>query len=161
VEFPLELLLCISQHLDLEEVIALRFVSRKWNEIFSSAGFCLGIIKTHFQPIWEKWYRCLTADQKLLEKEALMQWLPGAIRDRIRRQHGHYHSMSILPQEPLPFSLDWQYKSGRIAYRDSTSAITVREIRTNLTATYMDKNRLDLQRWHLSDEFLLAAKNGP
>jgi hypothetical protein len=162
LEFPLELLLCITQHLDLEEVVSLRSVSRKWNETFSSAEFCLGIIKMHFRLVWEKHYN-LNTDQKLLEKESLMKWLPGAIRDRIRRQHGRYQSMSILPRDGRMTSdwSDWQYKNGKIAYRVSRSAISVRDIRTNLTATYMDENRLSLENWHLSDEFLLAAKKGP
>lgn len=161
LELPLELLLCVTQHLDLEEVISLRSVSRKWNETFSSADFCLaGIIKPHFRPVWEKNYRCSDIDQKLPEKKKLMQWLPAAIKDRIRRHHGQYHSMSILPRDG-DIALDWMYKNGRIASRVNRSTISVRDIRSNLTARYMDENRLDLGRWHLSEEFLLAAKNGP
>ncbi|KAE9372108.1 hypothetical protein N431DRAFT_236388 [Stipitochalara longipes BDJ] len=160
LELPLELLLCITQHLELEEVITLRSVSRKWNDTFSGDDFCLGIIKTHFRPVWEKYNRCSNADQKLVQKEALIQWLPEAIRGRIRRQHGQYHSMSILRWDGRMNS-DWQYMNGRIACRNSHSTISVIDIRTSSMATYVEENRLDFGIWHLSDDYLLAAKNGP
>ena len=158
LEFPPEILLCIMQYLNLEESITLRSVSRKWNSTFSGDDFSLGIIKTHFRPVWEKNNRCLTADQKLIEKEALIQWLPEAIKDRIRRQRGRYHSMSILRQHGTTNS-DWQYSSGRIANKLHPSAIAVRDLRTNFRSNYVDDNRLDLGVWHLSKNYLLAAKN--
>jgi len=160
LEFPLELLLCVAQHLDLEELIKLRSVSRRWNDTFSGEDFYLGIIKTHFRPVWEDYNRCLNADQKLVQKEALIQWLPEAIRGRIQRQQGRFHSMSILRHDNMMIS-DWQYKNGKIAYREIQGALSVKDIRKNSTATYMDQNRLNFGIWHLSDDYLLAAKNGP
>jgi F-box domain len=158
--FPIELLLCIAQHLDLREIIILRFVSRTWNKIFSSADFSIGVIKRHFRPVWEVRFRCLTAAQQVAEKNALSQWLPEAARDRIRRQQGRYQSMSIYRQSRYTI-LDWQYKNGRIAFRHGPGAIVVRQLCTDQTATYVDDNRVHFVKWHLSDEFLLVAKNGP
>jgi hypothetical protein len=37
----------------------------------------------------------------------------------------------------------------------------VRDLRTDLTITIMDENRVDLGTWLLSDEFFIAVKNGP
>jgi hypothetical protein len=92
---PIELLLCIAQHLELLDVITLRSVSRAWSETFSSADFSIGLIKIHFRPIWESRSRVLAADQQQVEKRVLMEWLRGATRRRIRRQNGRYQSMSI------------------------------------------------------------------
>jgi hypothetical protein len=141
-------------------VITLRSVSRAWNKTFSSADFCIGVIKTHFRPIWERRYRGLTADQQLVEKEALTQWLPGATKERIRRQNGQYQSMSVYHQSSHLVS-EWQYRNGRIASKQSQNSILVEDLRANLKETYMDENRVDLENWLLADEYLVAAKNGP
>jgi hypothetical protein len=37
----------------------------------------------------------------------------------------------------------------------------VEDLRANLKDTYMDENRVGLENWLLSDEFLVAAKKGP
>lgn len=158
--FPVELLLCIAQHLDLQEVIILLSVSHAWKKAFSSPDFCIGIIKTHFRSVWEERYRCLSTGQQLVDKMALAQWLPGAVRDRIRRQKGQYQSMSVYRESRLTI-LDWQYNNGRIAFRRGYGAITVRELRTDQTTTYMDENRIRFTNWHISDEYLLVAKSGP
>jgi hypothetical protein len=158
--FPIELLLCITRHLELLDILTLRSVSRAWNETFSSADFSLGLIKIHFRPVWERQYQILAADQQPVEKRALMQWLPGATRARIRRQHGRYQSMSINRRSYNLVSA-WQYKNGRIAFMRGPGAILVEEIRTNLEAKYIDENRLDFGEWLLSEDFLLAATNGP
>jgi hypothetical protein len=159
-EFPTELLLCIAEYLDLEDVIRARSVCRSWNKTFSSSDICIGIIKTHFRPVWEKRYRCLDAGQQLVEKEALRQWLSGAANHRIRRQHGRYHSMSIYHQFDHTIE-DWQYKNGRVAFKPSSAKFIVRDLRTNLTVNYMDENRVEFTVWSLSDKFLIALKNGP
>ena len=160
LEFPLELLLCVVQHLDLQESITLRSVSRKWKDTFSGEDFCLGIIKMHFRPVWEKYNRCLNPDQRLIEKKSLMQWLPKAVRGRMRRQQGRYQSMFILRHDDMIHTV-WQYKNGRIAYRDIGGSISVKDIRKKSTASYMDQNRLSFGIWHLSDDYLLATKNSP
>jgi F-box domain len=160
VEFPTELLSCIAEHLDLEEVIRARAVSRTWNRAFSSADFCIGIIKTHFRPVWEKRYKRLSAGQQNVQKEVLRQWLSRAAKDRIRRQHGRYRSTSICQQVDYDIN-DWQYKNGRIAFRRDSSAFIVKDLRTGSIVTYLDENRVALGTWLLSDDFLIAVKNGP
>jgi hypothetical protein len=102
----------------------------------------------------------MTADQQLAEKNVLAQWLPGAARDRIRRQKGRYQSMSIYRESSSPI-LDWQYKNGRIAFRGGYGTITVMELRTDQRKTYMDENRVRFTDWHISDQYLLVVKSGP
>jgi hypothetical protein len=68
--------------------------------------------------------------------------------------------MSIYHQS-CRWTSEWQYRNGRIASRQSQSAILVEDLRANLKDTYMDENRVGLENWLLSDEFLVAAKKGP
>lgn len=160
LEFPIELLLCIAEYLELEEVIRARAVSRTWNKTFSTADFCIGIIKTHFRSVWEKSYRWLSAGQQSVQKDVLMQWLLAAAKDRIRRRHGRYRSMLIYRTMDYDIE-DWQFKNGRLAFRRDSSAFIVRDLRTGSTVTYMDENRIALGSWLLSDDLLVAVKNGP
>jgi F-box domain len=157
---PIELLLCIAQHLELLDVITLRSVSRAWSETFSSADFSIGLIKIHFRPVWESRSRVLAADQQQVEKRVLMEWLRGATRRRIRRQNGRYQSMSINRRSYNRVSAR-QYKNGRVAFKQGPGAILVEDIRTSLGAKYIDENRIDFGEWLLSEDFLLAATNGP
>ena len=55
----------------------------------------------------------------------------------------------------------WQYKNGRVAFMRGPAAILVEDILTSLGAKYIDENRVDFGEWLLSEDFLLAATNGP
>jgi hypothetical protein len=166
---PLELLLGVSQYLELEDLKKALSVSRRWNDVFSSSEFHLGIVKLHFAPKWETSYKGLDPEQQRVRQQALHEWLPDAAMKRIRRLHGRYHAMSTYhyswgdrcPVDLYGRSERPQYCSGRIAYKVADGTIVVRNLRTGFSAVFADENRVQLSQWLLSDQFILAQTVNP
>ena len=136
-----------------------RSVSHLWNKTFSTTDCCIGIIKTHFRPVWEARYRSLGAELQIVEKEILTEWLSGACRNRIRRQRGQCHSMWLY--RPESSIKEWQYSNGRLAFHDSVGIFHTRDLRRGVTTTYADHNRSPFVSWLLSDAYLVAVQHGP
>jgi hypothetical protein len=150
-ELPVELLVCIARYLDLDDIMRARRVSRKWNGQFSSPDFCIGVILHHFRGTWEHEYnKSLEGEGEiLLEKVRLKDWLPGAVKRRIRRKQGYYYRRYWFHNEyrgDIPHSIqisdERQYSNGRVAFKNqgrivvksldvSISSECFREIPTN------------------------------
>jgi hypothetical protein len=167
-EVPLELLLVIADHLDLEDVIRVRSVSRQWSKRFSHPELCIGIVKKHFRSVWEHQYKNVDVSIQDMTKQALQKWLQDAVLERIRRQRGIYRSMlvyynnyhgDVSVQQRL--NRERQYSNGRVAFLTNRTAITVKSLRDEVIDIFMDENRTPIKDWLLSDKFLLAVHPSP
>jgi hypothetical protein len=166
---PVELLLCISQYLELEDLNRALSVSRRWNEVFSSPDFHLGLVKLHFIQIWATTYKGLDPEKQKIRKRTLHNWLPDAALKRIKRLRGRYHSTSEYhyawgKQCPLVFHDNFdgpQYCKGRVAYKVNEGTIMVRSLQTEHATIFADENRVRFSKWLLTDQFIVAQLETP
>ncbi len=172
-KIPVELLLHVADHLNLEDVIKARCVSRTWNQLFSSPDFCIGVIKKHFQLVWQNQLFSMNPTEHSDAKARLQKWFQNAALARIRRQHGQYSSMAVYryhfedlrndplrhPEDPLE---ERKYCNGRVAFRKSPYSFIVKSLRSNDTWTLMTENRTPMaHRWWISDRYLFAQSKHP
>jgi len=166
---PVELLLYVSQFLELEDLKRALSVSCRWNEVFSSPDFHLGIVKLHFVQIWETTYKGLDPELQRIRKSVIHDWLPDAALRRIKRLRGRYYSTSEYryawgKQCPLAFhnNLDRpQYCNRRVAHKVDNGTIMVRSIRTEHAIVFADQNRVPFSKWLLTDQFIIAQLEHP
>ena len=167
---PIEILLCVARYLNLEDLLVARSVSRKWNDIFSGEDFSVAIAKLHFPSTWERSFESVDDEGERQVKIRLKDWLPGAARDRIRRNRGIYHSRSTFsyaPRNELEWRYPWidrQYNYGRIAFRKNRCTIIVKHLalsNAGMQSIFVERNRQALGEWVLSDQFLIATKAQP
>lgn len=170
VNLPNELLLCVAQFLNLDDLLRARSVSRAWNERFCSPDLCVHFIKLHFRSIWEKSYRSLESEAQELAKVTLSKWFPRAAVKRLRRQHGNYRSLTVFRYAKLhnrwfefgDHTRDALYNSGRIAFRTDSRTIAVQSLTGDaLPKMLMDADRAPIGDWLLSDQFVIAQKANP
>ena len=160
-EFPIELLICISDYLDLEDILNIRLVSRSWNELFTSPDICVGTIKKHFYPVWDRRFRHLN----LVPKEEPRTWLQHAAINRLRRLHGLYHCVAVYEEVHCASSersSSQQYCNGRIAFKLGIGdRILVRDLRSESEVIFVDERRESIGYWLLSDDMIVLVKNRP
>jgi hypothetical protein len=165
LNLPVELLLHVSQYLDLEDLMIARNVSRAWRDKFSSPDFAMGIIKMQFRTQWEQ-----TDLGDAIAKEKLLEWLPKAAMKRLRKQRGQYLSMSAYHYQrggalmPNHYKIEHQYDSGRIAFKFNES-IVVQSLKEGPLAqpkVYLEASRTPIRpgQWILSNDFLVAQGLG-
>ena len=176
---PIEVFLLLVEHLDLEDVLNARCVSRAWHSLFTSEDFCLDIIKLRFRSKWENDYAPLNTKGRDAAKSALSMWLTGQAKDRIRKLHGQYDSMEVywynknVEEQDLPDRAtrdgptDHQYCNGRIAFKMQSRSVIVRNLRSvgslveEQSKTFRDRNREPIDKFLLSDEWLIWQKSSP
>jgi hypothetical protein len=155
-ELPVEIRIAITDYLGLPDLLAIRFVSRRWYDSWTHVSICNKLMKQYFRSAFENTYMLLPDEAK---PAAFM-----AASDRLHSMRkGQYHSMAILRYEhsdeemgaPPPI-LDRQYNGGRIAWAIE-GGIKVSTICTGVTTTYMMPNRERPQFWTLSGECLVAG----
>jgi hypothetical protein len=158
----------MADHLDLEDVMRVRSVSRTWHEIFSTPEFCLEVIKKHFPSVWVRLYKSLDAAGQDAAKTSLSKWLPGAAADRIRRHNGRYHSMSVYhynyeraKRMPRQLQIERQYNNGRVAFRMHHYGLITRDLRTGVLTEFLDENRASIVDWFLSNQYLISSNVSP
>jgi hypothetical protein len=128
-ELPVELLLGVAKHLELEDILRARDVSHKWKCQFSSPDFCVGIIKNRFGGTWDRNYNRSMKDlgEIRAEKERLSNWLPSAIKHRLKWKYGKYHQPSHFYYHSLEGTSSpsdkHQYCNGRVAFREDQGII--------------------------------------
>jgi len=150
-----------------------RRVCRAWNAKLTSEEFCVDTIKLHFRSLWENSYASLDAGNQELAKTNPSKWLTGAAMDRIVRLHGQYHSMEVYwynwdlderfltsPYRPSG-PADPQYSTGKIAFRVDSRTLVVRSLSAELSQVFRDENREPIDKFLLSDEFLIGQKSNP
>jgi len=152
-KLPIELLLCLLEYLDFEDIIKTRALSTTWRSIWSSSDFAAGIVKIHFRAQWEQ-----TDLGDETAKRDLVGWLSIAVKKRLRKQSGEYISTSVHAYN-RDGALEHQYDSGRFAYRFGQS-IKVQSLMDSLSQpkVYMEENRFPLLpgKWLLSNDLLVA-----
>lgn len=152
-QLPVEILLNVASHLELEDIFTLRAVSQSWHVNFSNPDFCLGIIQKHFPYAWEQFANAKSiAGGEDSKKKRLLKWFQAAAMARRRRLHGRYHSTStyyynytkaneLTPEEQL----ERQYNNGKVAFRTRQSGILTRDLRTGQTSRFLEVNRKPIQ----------------
>lgn len=152
-QLPVEILLSVASHLELEDIFRFRVVSRSWHRMFSSPDLCLGMIQKHFPWARERFTDVTEITTKQdAERQRLLEWFQAASINRLRKLHGQYHSTSTyyydyivsnrLTQE---LQLDRRYGNGRVAFRTSESGILTRNLKTGQLLHFMEKNRHPIQ----------------
>ncbi|RDL38295.1 uncharacterized protein BP5553_02635 [Venustampulla echinocandica] len=163
---PVELLLCVSAYLDLEDLMRARSVSRHWRRAFSNPDFCDGIARWYFRPTWENIHGGTDPDELNDKKQAFVDLLPRVASKRIRRLRGKYSSISAdsyaIPNYTTSFrNTNRQYCNGRVAYNKDPESILVKNLLTNLAIVITEENRIKLEHWLLSDQFVIAWTVNP
>jgi hypothetical protein len=128
------------------------------------------MIKKHFRTHWAQNYQGLRADENSNAAESPRDWFHQAASQYLRRKKGQYHSMSIYWHnlsagatglEPEPFE-EYQYCNGRLAIRLNSHVIKVNNLRSgSKEETFMDENREPIEKWLLSDKYLIILKSSP
>lgn len=164
-KLPPELLLQVCAYLDLEEFMKTRRVSRQWYKSFSEPKVLQSVARTHSLLAPNTFSNTQDQVAQVRSPPSISEWLPQAASKRIQRIHGQYTSVSA--RECIKVEDDnnaggvlsetaKQYCGGRVAYNLNDRTIAVTDLRTDVTTTVMDENRIRLNRWHLSDQFLVA-----
>jgi hypothetical protein len=117
------------------------------------------IIKRHFRTQWEK-----TVMEDTTAKERLVNWLPTAALKRVRKLQGKYLSMSIYHYQragrllPAHYEVEHQYDSGRVAYKFGEGIVvqTLNQGHLMQPRVYSEGNRIPIQDWLLSNDFLVG-----
>lgn len=157
-----------------------RRVSRAWNSLFTNEDFCLAVVRLCFRCKWVNDFEPLNSERKVAVKTSLSKWLTGQAIDRVRSFHGHYDSMEVywyqgssedLPDRVMPNGpTDHQYCNGRVAFKLHSRVVVVRDLRKlnslslgSLNGEYhfCDVNREPIDKFLLSDEWLLGQKSNP
>ncbi|CAL3966983.1 unnamed protein product [Diplocarpon coronariae] len=179
VRLPLELRVLIFGYLGLEDLLRIRCVSRSWNAAFSDENFCLFLLKNHFPKKYED-FSSLEADHDadnlhLKQQQArvsLKAWFEDAIRARVRRVQGRYHSTSryrhVDPRVPASAGehavYNPQYNNGRIAFlNQGERTLVVKSLYSDAEGQFVNENREPFhpEAWLLSDEYIIAMTIHP
>ncbi|PBP23951.1 hypothetical protein BUE80_DR005103, partial [Diplocarpon rosae] len=175
VRLPRELQIIIFGYLGLEDLLRIRRVSRSWRAAFSNEDFCLFLLKNHFPQKYDQEYSSLEADHgadNLQRKQqqarvSLKTWFEGAVRSRIRRAQGRYHSTSrnrYADPEASGSGTGYtvknpQYHHGRIAFlHPGGRKFIVKSLCSDAEGQFTNENRepFHSETWLLSDEYIIA-----
>ncbi|KAF7899114.1 uncharacterized protein EAF01_008327 [Botrytis porri] len=168
---PDEILTLVVEHLDLEDFMFMRRVSRDWREKLSNEKLCASLLKIHFRKTWEIKFKSLENNDRQLKVD---DFLDMCIR-RLKRDRGMYdevmHYDYLSDPNDDSFYSKWchedcyrqrfQYKSGRIAMRKDPTTIQVIDLRTHVSRRYMHESRYNFDYWVLSDQMLVAYFDSP
>lgn len=159
-KFPVEIVQEIAKHLDLEEVIRARHVSKSWLDVIGGCETSLKMLKFHFPLVWEREFKHLSRAEQLSDKMSPQRALLTHSEKLARRKRGLYLSTTTYQ---LPTALhNFQYCNGRIAFQQSTwDPIHVWSLLSNARKSYVDENRESLYPWKLSDSLLICQKRRP
>lgn len=168
LDLPLELIIRIFTILPLEDALSLRRVSRKWNNILSSADFCHGMTKESFPAEWDQMNQLIAQQSGDMKEEIATRFHKAAIY-HIKRSRGIYSSMGVYwyHTDPSVEHSDYQYSNGRVAVGLRSDSGTHKTIRVkNLCSNdadriYMDGRRESFTQWLLSDTYLICKKVHP
>lgn len=171
VRLPDELLANAMEHLDLEDFMSMRCVSKDWREKLSNEKLCASLLKVHFRKDWEVMFRSSGDNDRQLKLDIFIELCTGRLkRDRgMYDQVMHYDYLSD-PDEDRFYS-EWchetcyrkrfQYKSGRIAMRKDPTTIQVNNLRTHVSRRYVHESRYKFDNWFLSNQMLVAYFDKP
>lgn len=170
-KLPPELLLQVCAYLDLEEFMKARCVSRQWYKAFSESNVLQSVARTASLFAPKTFNNAPDQGPQINTPPSISDWLPQAASKRIQRLHGQYTSVSARQCSSfedddnsggfLGHAADKQYCGGRVAYSVNDRTIAVTDLRTDITTTVMDENRIILDRWHLSEQFVVAISKSP
>ncbi|CAG8952074.1 hypothetical protein HYFRA_00000812 [Hymenoscyphus fraxineus] len=162
---PPELLLHVCAYLDLDEFLKARCVSRLWYKAFSEPKVLRSIARVHSLSALRESFDPKDRELQNEAHPSILEWLPRAASQRTKRLHGQYTMVSARPYtKPQPNHqavAAKQYCGGRVAFNLDERSIAITDLRTNITTTVMDPDRTRLEKWHLSEQFLVAFTKSP
>ena len=137
-----------------------RAVSKDWVQALGTPEVSAVLLETHFEDLFRQ-YRDLGENLKRAEKAKLNALLVARASLTLKREYGKFESVAAYL---YPGERTWQnayYYEGRIAIEHHDQRIEIITLDTSHTKSYMFPNREDIDRWAMTDCFLIASKLSP
>lgn len=142
----------MAKHVELEDILRFRSVSRAWHEAFANVDFCNGLAQEHFPALSTREFAHQVGQDGLRRVDHPVT-IQDAILRRVRLRHGCYTSRAVYsygtPDKPIDFVTRQQYCQGRFAFQAHSYGIKVICLKTNagVLCTEPDRARISVVRY--------------